>query len=37
MAINDSIRNEKFQYNIEKEASKCRHYHQIKLINMNVL
>ena len=37
MAINDSIRDEKLRYDIEKEAAKYRHYHQIKLININVL
>ena len=37
MTIDDKIRDEKLQYNINREAAKIQHYHQVKLINMNIL
>ena len=36
MAINDKIRDKKLQYDINKEAAKNQHYHQVKLKNMLV-
>ena len=37
MAIDDKIKDEKLQYNINKEQQKYQHYHQVKLINMKFL
>ena len=40
MTIDDKIRDEKLQYDTNREAadiSKHQHYHQVKLINMNIL
>ena len=37
MAIIDKIKDEKVQYDINREAAKISHYHQVKLINMNLL
>ena len=37
MNINDKIRDEKLQYDINREAAKHQRYHQVKLINMNIL
>ena len=37
MTIEDQIRDEKLQYDINKEAVKISAYHQAKLINMNFL
>ena len=37
MTIDDKIRNEKLQYDTNREAVKYHHYHQVKLINMNIL
>ena len=39
MTINDQIRDEKLQYNINREAKyqKYQLYHQVKFINMNIL
>ena len=37
MTIDDKIRDEKFQYDINKEAEKHKHYYWEKLINMNIL
>ena len=37
MRIDDKIKYEKLQYNINKEAAKYQHYHQVKLIDMNIL
>ena len=37
MAIDDKIRDEKLQYNINRKAAKYQYYHQINLINMNIL
>ena len=37
MTIKDQIRDEKLQYNINKEASKNLLYHQAKLIRINIL
>ena len=31
------MKNEKIQYNINREAAKHQHYRQVKLINMNIL
>ena len=35
MTIDDKIRDEKLQYDIKQQ--KYQHYHQVKLINMNIL
>ena len=35
MTTDDKIRDEKVQYNINRESPKYQHYHQVKLINMN--
>ena len=35
MTIDDKIRDEKLQYDINREAAKYQHYHQVKLINVN--
>ena len=37
MTINDQIRDEKLQYDINREEPKYRFYHQVKFINMNIL
>ena len=37
MTIDDQIKDEKLQYNINREAAKYLHYYQAKLINMNIL
>ena len=37
MTIEDQIRDEKLQYDINREAEKYQFYHQAKLINMNIL
>ena len=37
MKICEKIRDEKVHYNINREAIKYLHYHQVKLINMNFL
>ena len=37
MTIDGRIRDEKLQYDIKKKQQKYRHYHQLKLINMNIL
>ena len=37
MTINDQIKNEKLQYNINSEAAKTSAYHQVNFINMNIL
>ena len=35
MAINKKIKDKNLQYNINREA--YQHYHQVKLINMNII
>ena len=35
MTIEDQIKNEKLQYDINREAAKYQLYLQVKLINMN--
>ena len=37
MTINDQIRDEKLQYDINREASKISALHQVILKNMNIL
>ena len=37
MIIEDQIKDEKLQYNINREAAKYLLYHQVKLININTL
>ena len=37
MTVDDTIRDEKQQYNINREAAKISVYHLEKLINMNTL
>ena len=37
MTIEDQIKDEKLQYDINREAVKYQLYHQVKLINMNTL
>ena len=37
MIIYDKILDEKLQYCINREAAKLSAYHQVKLINMNIL
>ena len=37
MTNEDQIRGEKLQYDINREAAKYQFYHQVKLINMNIL
>ena len=37
MSVDDKIRNEKLQYDINRQAAKYQHYHQEKLININIL
>ena len=37
MTIDDKIRDKKLQDDINREAAKIRHYHQVKLIDTNIL
>ena len=37
MTLEDQIRDEKLQYDINREAAKISAYHQAKLISMNIL
>ena len=37
MTIDDTIRDEKLQYNINRELKKNQHYHLEKLINKNIV
>ena len=37
MAIDYKIRDGKLQYDVNREPAKYQHYHQVKLINMNIL
>ena len=37
MTIEDQIKDEKLQYNINKEAAKNQLFHQVNLINTNTL
>ena len=37
MIIDDKAKDEKLQYDINREAAKIQHYHPEKLINMNIL
>ena len=37
MTINDQIKDEKLQYNINREAAKISAYHQVNSTNMNIL
>ena len=37
MTTDDKIKDEKLQYDINREAAKYQHYLQVKLINMNIL
>ena len=37
MSIDDEIKYERLQYNINREAAKHQHYHLQKLVNMNML
>ena len=37
MTIEDKIKDEKLQYDINREAAKYQLYHQVKLICMNIL
>ena len=37
MTIEDQIRNEKLQYDINRENEKYQLYHQVNLISMNIL
>ena len=37
MTIEDQIRDEKLQYDINREAAKYQLHHQVKLISMNIL
>ena len=37
MTIDDKIKDENLQYDINREPQKYRHYHLEKLINMNIL
>ena len=37
MSIDDDIKYERLQYNINREAAKYQHYHLQKLVNMNML
>ena len=36
MIINDQIRDEKLQHDINREAAKYQLYHLVKFINMNI-
>ena len=37
MTIDDKFKDEKLQYDINKEEAKKQHYRQVKLRNMNIL
>ena len=37
MTIDDQMKDEKLQYDINREAAEISSYHQAKLINMNIL
>ena len=37
MSIEDQIKDEKLQYDINREAERYQLYHQAKLISMNIL
>ena len=37
MTIEDQIRDEKLQYDINRQAEKYQFYYQVKLISMNIL
>ena len=37
MSIDDEIKYERLQYNINREAAKYQHYRLQKLVNMNML
>ena len=37
MTISDQIRDEKMQYDNNREATKISPYHQVKFVNMNIL
>ena len=37
MTIEDQIKDQKLQYDINREAAKYQLYHQVKLINTNIL
>ena len=37
MTIKDQVRDEKLQYDINRDAAKILTYHQVKLIGMNIL
>ena len=37
MSIDDEIKNERLQYNINRETAKYQHYLLQKLVNMNML
>ena len=37
MTIDDEIRDEKLQYDIKKKQQKYQLYHQVKLMNVNIL
>ena len=37
MTTDDKIRDEKLKYDITEKQQKSQHYHQVKLINMNIL
>ena len=37
MIIDDKIRDEKLQYDINKEGAKYQHYHLEKILNMTIL
>ena len=37
MTIEDQIKDEKLQYDINREAAKYQLYHQVNLISMNIL
>ena len=37
MTIDENIKDEKYNTILTEEQQKCQHYHQVKLINMNIL
>ena len=37
MTTDDKIGDEKLQYDINREAKKHQHFHQVKFVNMNIL
>ena len=37
MTNDDKIKDEKLKYNNNREAAKYQHYHQVKLINIDIL